>query len=100
RRGRTTRSLPTTEASAWDRPPLPPWAPRRLRMHELSIAISLIEAAQDEAEKHKARAVVAVHLRLGAMSGVVKEALLFSYGVAAQGTPLEGSTLIIEEVPV
>ena len=69
-------------------------------MHELSIAISLIEAATEEAEKHHAAGVTAVHLRLGALAGVVKEVLLFSYGLAAEGTPLEGSQLIIEEVPV
>jgi hydrogenase nickel incorporation protein HypA/HybF len=69
-------------------------------MHELSIAISLIDAAQEEAEKHGAMKVCAVHLRLGPLSGVEKEALLFSYGLAAEGTPLEGSQLIIEDSPV
>ena len=34
--------------------------------------------------------VSAVHLRLGALSGVVKDALLFSYEVACQDTPLAG----------
>jgi hydrogenase nickel incorporation protein HypA/HybF len=69
-------------------------------MHELSIAISLIEAASEEAEKHGAAKVCAVHLRLGPLSGVVKEALLFSFGLAAEGTALEGSQLIIEDSPV
>ena len=69
-------------------------------MHELSIAISLVEAAQEEAVKHCAASVKAVHLRLGPLSGVVKEALLFSYNLAAEDTPLHGSQLIIEEVPV
>jgi hydrogenase nickel incorporation protein HypA/HybF len=31
---------------------------------------------------------------------VVREALLFSYDVACEGTPLAGSRLVIEEVPV
>ena len=69
-------------------------------MHELSIAISLIEAATEEAEKHGGAKVCAVHLRLGPLSGVEKDALLFSYGLAAEGTPLEGSQLIIEDSPV
>ena len=69
-------------------------------MHELSIAISLVESAQEEAVKHAAAAVSAVHLRLGPLSGVVKEALLFSYGLVVEGTPLQGSQLIIEEMPV
>jgi hydrogenase nickel incorporation protein HypA/HybF len=69
-------------------------------MHELSIAVSLVEAAQEEAEKHGAAGICAVHLRLGPLSGVVKEALLFSYDIATQGTPLEGSRLIVEETAV
>ena len=69
-------------------------------MHELSIAISIIEMAGEEAARHEDARVSAVHLRLGPLSGVVKEALLFSYDVASNGTPLEGSRLVIEEVPV
>jgi hydrogenase nickel incorporation protein HypA/HybF len=69
-------------------------------MHELSIAISMIEMASEEAASRGGVSVNAVHLKLGPLSGVVKEALLFSYEVACQGTPLEGSRLIIEDVAV
>jgi hydrogenase nickel incorporation protein HypA/HybF len=69
------------------------------RMHELSIAMGIVDAALDEAQRRGAR-VSAVHLRLGALSGVVKDALVFSYEVACQDTPLQGSQLIVEEVPV
>jgi hydrogenase nickel incorporation protein HypA/HybF len=69
-------------------------------MHELSIAMSMIEIAGEEAARLGSGAVVSVHLKLGPLSGVVKDALLFSYEVAASGTLLEGSRLIIEEVPV
>ena len=68
-------------------------------MHELSIAMSIVEIVQEEARRHNAR-VSAVHLKLGSLSGVVKDALLFSYGIACDGTELEGSNLVIEEVPV
>ena len=68
-------------------------------MHELSIAMGIVEAAMDEAKQRDVH-VSAVHLRLGALSGVVKDALLFSYEVACQDTPLQGSRLLIEEVPV
>jgi hydrogenase nickel incorporation protein HypA/HybF len=69
-------------------------------MHELSIAMSMIEMASEEAARHGSEHVSAVYLKLGLMSGVVKEALLFSFEVASNGTPLEGSQLVIEEVPV
>src|SRR5262249_11874509 len=68
-------------------------------MHELSIAMSIIEGASEEALRHGAVEVSAVHLKLGPLSGVVKEALLFSYELACEGTALEGSRLVIEEIP-
>lgn len=68
-------------------------------MHELSIAMGIVEAATEEAQRRGVQ-VSAVHLRLGALSGVVKDALLFSYEVACQDTPLAGSKLIVEDVPV
>jgi hydrogenase nickel incorporation protein HypA/HybF len=69
-------------------------------MHELSIAMSMVEMAAEEAARHGAAQVSAIHLRLGPLAGVVREALLFSYDVACAGTPLEGSRLVIEDVPV
>ena len=68
-------------------------------MHELSIAMGIVDAATDEARRRGVQ-VTAVHLRLGALSGVVKDALLFSYEVACQDTPLAGSRLLVEDVPV
>ena len=68
-------------------------------MHELSIAMSIVELAEEEAEKRDAK-IEAVHLRLGALSGVVKEALLSCYEMACENTSAQGSRLIVEEVPV
>jgi hydrogenase nickel incorporation protein HypA/HybF len=68
-------------------------------MHELSIAMSIVEMAQEEAAQRGVQ-VQAVHLKLGALCGVVKEALLSSYEMACDDTPLRGSRLVIEEVPV
>ncbi|MBS1791392.1 MAG: hydrogenase maturation nickel metallochaperone HypA [Acidobacteria bacterium] len=69
-------------------------------MHELSIALSIIEGASSEASRHGDVKVSAVHLKLGPLSGVVKDALLFSFELACEETALEGSRLVIEEVPV
>lgn len=68
-------------------------------MHELSIAMGIVDAALEESQSRGVQ-VKAVHLRLGVLSGVVKDALLFSYEVACHDTFLAGSQLIIEEVPV
>src|SRR5258707_1168069 len=69
-------------------------------MHELSIALSMIEMATEEAERRGGVRVNALHIKLGPLSGVVKDALLFSYEVATGGTMLEGSRLVIEDVPI
>jgi hydrogenase nickel incorporation protein HypA/HybF len=69
-------------------------------MHELSIALCIVELAAEEAERRGAVRIDAVYLKLGDMSGVAPESLLFSYDLACEGTLLEGSSLVIEEVPV
>ncbi len=74
--------------------------PRDKLVHELSIAMSLVEVASEAASRLGPVRVDALHVRLGALSGVVKEALEFSFEIAAQGTPLQGARLKIEDVPV
>jgi hydrogenase nickel incorporation protein HypA/HybF len=69
-------------------------------MHELSIAMSIVEMVEQEVERRGCAQVQAVHLRLGLLSGVVKDALLSSYEMACESTTLQGSYLVIEEVPV
>jgi hydrogenase nickel incorporation protein HypA/HybF len=68
-------------------------------MHELSIAMSIVELAEEEGEQ-RGVSISAVHLKLGPLSGVVKRALLSAYEMACEQTILAGSQLIIEEVPI
>ena len=68
-------------------------------MHELSIALSLLDLAEEEAGRHGGR-VAAVHLKLGPLSGVVKAALLSAYDLAREGHPLGGAELVVEEVAI
>jgi hydrogenase nickel incorporation protein HypA/HybF len=68
-------------------------------MHELSIALSLLDLVEEEAERRGCR-IVAVHLRLGPFSGVVREALLSAFELAREGTVMAESELVIEDVPV
>ena len=58
-------------------------------MHELSIALSILDVAAEEAERQGGGRVVAVHLKLGPLSGVVKEALLSAYELAREGSRLD-----------
>jgi len=71
-----------------------------LFVHELSIAQSLIEVACEAASNQGADRIKSMRARIGALSGIVKEALLFSFELAAEGTRCAGATLIIDEVPV
>ena len=69
-------------------------------MHELSIAISMIDQITEESESRGGVQVEAVHLKLGVFSGVDKEALLFAWDLACEGTFLEGSRLVVETIPL
>lgn len=68
-------------------------------MHELSIAMSILESVQEEVEQRGCGSVEAIHLRVGELSGVVPDALSFAYEVAVQETPFARSRLVIEAVP-
>lgn len=69
-------------------------------MHELSIVLSILEVAEEEANRHGGATVEAIHVRIGLLSGVVKEALESAYELAVEKTSFEHSRLIIEEVPI
>lgn len=69
-------------------------------MHELSIAYSLVETASQSAIEAGATRVRTVHLRLGALSGVVRGALEFGYEIATTDTMLAESKLVVTELPV
>lgn len=69
-------------------------------MHELSIAMSILDVAREESEQRGGVGVEVIHLKIGALSGVVKDALLFSYQLASQETAFADCRLEIEEIPV
>ena len=69
-------------------------------MHELSIAMSIVEMAEEEIARRGNVQITAVHLKLGTLSGVVADALRSSFEMACEGTSLQGSRLVIEAVPV
>ena len=68
-------------------------------MHELSIALSMIEQIEQVAAKHPG-AVRSVRARIGVLSGVDCDALRFAWEIARAGTPLASTALEIERVPL
>ena len=69
-------------------------------MHEVTVALSLLESIQAVALEQGIERVSAVNVRLGALSGVVRDALLFSWDVATADSVAAGSELRIEEIPL
>jgi hydrogenase nickel incorporation protein HypA/HybF len=65
-------------------------------LHELAIAESVVGIAGRQAD---GRRVTKVWMRVGYLRQVVPSALAFSFGLVADGTPVEGAELEIEQVP-
>jgi hydrogenase nickel incorporation protein HypA/HybF len=66
-------------------------------LHELAIAESVVQIASRHAD---GRQVTKVYLKVGHLRQVVPSALAFSFELVAQGTPVEGAELEMEEIPV
>jgi hydrogenase nickel incorporation protein HypA/HybF len=65
-------------------------------VHELAIAEGIVRIAAGHAGD---RRVTKVELKVGYLRQVVPAALAFGFELVAQGTPVEGAELEIEEVP-
>lgn len=57
-------------------------------MHELSIAQSIVELAEDVALKEKADSIISIDIEIGALSGVVIDALEFAMEITTKSTKL------------
>jgi hydrogenase nickel incorporation protein HypA/HybF len=69
-------------------------------MHELSIVLSIIDEIAEQSQARNLGCVEVVHLKAGVFSGVDRDALLFAWQLACEGTPLEHSRLEIETIPL
>lgn len=68
-------------------------------MHELSIAMGILESLEEEAEQRDLSALEAIHVRIGALSGIAPEALRSAYELACEGSSFARARLEIEEAP-
>lgn len=68
-------------------------------MHELSIAVSLVEEVEAILSKENAEKVLSLEVSIGEISGVEREPFEFCFPLAAEGTALEKARLEIKEVP-
>lgn len=69
-------------------------------MHELSLALGILDNVTEQAASRGIERVSAVHLRVGAMAGIVRDSLRFSWELACANTVAAGARLDIEEVPL
>jgi len=67
-------------------------------MHEFSIAMSVIELAEEEARKVRAETVSALVLEIGTMAGIEFYALDTAMKAAVQGTMLEKAEIVVDKV--
>ena len=69
-------------------------------MHELSIAQSILDTVLQEMESRQLPPISKIVVHVGALSGVVPEALQFGFDALKKQTPLENTELSIEMIPV
>lgn len=69
-------------------------------MHELSMAQAIVDTVLDAAQKNEAHDVLEITIEIGQLTMLNPEQLKFLLGVITEGTLLEGSEIIIEEIPV
>ncbi|MDI5962271.1 hydrogenase maturation nickel metallochaperone HypA/HybF [Streptantibioticus silvisoli] len=68
-------------------------------MHEMSIALAVVDQIGDAARSGGHEAVETVVLRVGELAGVVPDALRFCFELACEDTVLAGAVLLTEPVP-
>jgi hydrogenase nickel incorporation protein HypA/HybF len=69
-------------------------------MHEVGLMLQALELADAELRRAGASRIHRLRLRVGALSGVVPEALRLAFAAASQGTAAEGAAFDLETVPV
>jgi hydrogenase nickel incorporation protein HypA/HybF len=69
-------------------------------MHELSIVSSIVDSVTETLAAYPGARVKEVRLRVGVLASVIEDSLQFCYGIATEGTALEGSALVVKILPV
>jgi len=69
-------------------------------VHELGVANEILDVALSEADRHAAKKVTSIRLRVGVLRAIEPENLSFLFGHLSRGTPAEGARLEIVEEPV
>jgi hydrogenase nickel incorporation protein HypA/HybF len=68
-------------------------------MHELGIAIRIVDIVSKMAVQHGLSSVETVNVEIGELTGIVPEALTFSFEAAKKNTCMEHATLLMNIIP-
>jgi len=68
-------------------------------MHELSIVLSIVEAAEEVVKREAATRVDTIELEIGAIAGIEMSAFEFAWKPAVRQTVLENARCIVHNIP-
>jgi hydrogenase nickel incorporation protein HypA/HybF len=68
-------------------------------MHELGIAMRIVDIVSNVAKANEVKAIDAIHLDIGELTGIVPDALLFSFEAAARDTCMANAQLMMNIIP-
>lgn len=67
-------------------------------MHEMSIALNIVESAEEAARENNGHRITMIDLEIGELAGVLLDALNFSLEVATQNTMAASAKINIDHV--
>ena len=71
---------------------------RSVKVHELSIAQTIVDTAVEEAHKAKATRIVSITLSLGELTGIIEDQLQFCFPFVSKNTLAESARLRIKKM--
>ena len=67
-------------------------------LHELSLTQNIVDLAVEHAGRENAKKILSITLEIGALSGVIAEAVEFAFEICSKGTLAEGAALHIRHI--
>lgn len=67
-------------------------------MHELSIALSIVDLAEKQARQHNAKKIKEIELEIGSLAGVELHTLMFALESSVKGTMLENAKIVRNDI--
>jgi hydrogenase nickel incorporation protein HypA/HybF len=69
-------------------------------MHELSITEGILKIVVEESKKNNAKRVTRIKIKMGELSDVLPDSVVYYFGILSEKTIAEGAVLDIERIPL